>query len=568
MCGIAGIISNDPSRAGDRLSDMLMSMSHRGPDGAGYFIDGNIGRAKSKEGLDLKAKTGRIAIGHVRLAITGEASALQPFCSENGLITLFHNGEIYNHGRLRYELGAEHSFQTASDSEVIVRLVEKHYRGDLEAALEKTLPYLDGVYCLAVTDNKTTVIARDKIGVRQLYYSVTPAGVAFASEKKPLLALMPDGGAKIERLQPGHMARIDAGKVESTCFWMPGMIRNADKITDEKEAIRAYDDVVKTAVRKRIVGRDRVGIIFSGGIDSFLIAYLVQQMGVPFTCYTAGRGSEAPDLQWAIDLAERFNFPLRHRILRKKDIRALLPDIIRDIEDHSLNQVEVAVPIYASVRMAQEVGERVLLTGQGADELFGGYSWYPAVAAEEGMSAFEERSFEDAFLLYKECLEREDKITMAHSIELRVPFLDPKVIELAFRIAPSLKIEAGADPLGKRIHRAYCRHIGIPEDIAYRKKEAAQHGANVHTVFEELAEDAGLTEISMSRTSYDPDISVLEKLGSSSRYGFKYGDKHLWKPLASVQYFLDTTAAGLGLLPQSAHRQWQSVADELAHGLR
>lgn len=570
MCGIAGIITKETTPAGEKLKVMLQSMMHRGPDGAGCFVDGAVERADVLDNLDLSSKTGQIAIGHVRLAITGEASALQPFCSKNRAITLFHNGEIYNHTQLRDELGAEYSFQTASDSEVIVRLVEKHYRGDLREAVEKTLPLLDGVYCLAVTDNKTTVIARDKIGVRQLYYVVTPTGIAFASEKKPLSALISDleNAADIERLCPGHMASLDGENVTDTCFWSPEEIRPSRHITDEAHAIRLYDETIKAAVRKRVAGRERVGIIFSGGIDSFLIAYLVKQMGVPFTCYTAGRGSEAEDLNWAVDLAERFDFPLKYRILSKEEIGELLPEIIRDIEDHSLNQVEVAVPIYASVRMAQEAGERVILTGQGADELFGGYSWYPAVAAQEGMAVFEKRSFEDAFLLYKECLEREDKIAMAHSIELRVPFLDPKVIELAFRIAPELKIEVGEDLLGKRIHRAYCRSIGIPEDIAYRKKEAAQHGANVHTVFEELAEDSGTTEASLLKTSYDPDVSVAEKLGSSSRYGFRYGDAHLWKPLASVQYFLDTAAAGLGLLPQSAYLQWLNVKDQLARSLR
>lgn len=563
MCGIAGIITNKTSRAGEQLRVMLESMTHRGPDGVGYFLDGDIGRADTINDLDLTSKSGRIAIGHVRLAITGEASALQPFCSENGQITLFHNGEIYNHGRLRYDLSEDCNFQTNSDSEVIVRLVEKFYEGDLQAALEKTLPLLDGVYCLAVTDNKTTVIARDKIGVRQLYYANTPAGIAFSSERKPLLALSANGDFQIERLLPGHMARLDHEKVINTCFWMPELIRSTESISNAQQALSLYDEAIKSALRKRVIGRKRVGIIFSGGIDSFLIAYLVKQMGVPFTCYTAGRGKEAKDLKWAIELADRFAFPLKYRVLSKNDISELLPELIKDIEDHSFNQVEVAVPIYASVRMAQEAGERVILTGQGADELFGGYAWYPAVAQREGMASFEKRSFEDTFLLYKECLEREDKIAMAHSIELRVPFLDPKVIEMAFRIAPELKIVAGDDPLGKRIHRIYCQSIGIPEDIAFRKKEAAQHGANVHTVFEELATDAGFTEKSLSKTCYNPDISVKEKLGSSSRYGYKYGDAHLWKPLSSVQYFLDSKAADLGLLPGPAYRQWLDVASQI-----
>ena len=138
------------------------------------------------------------------------------------------------------------------------------------------------------------------------------------------------------------------------------------------------------------------------------------------------------------------------------------------------------------------------------------------------------------------------------------------MIEAAFRIAPELKLNPNGDALGKRIHREYCASIGIPEYVAYRKKEAAQHGANVHSVFERLAEEAGSTETDLRSTSYDPDKSVTEKLGSSSRYGYRYGDQHLWKPLPSVQYYLDSEAARVGMLSEGARQQWREVSGQLA----
>jgi asparagine synthase (glutamine-hydrolysing) len=562
MCGIAGIVTDDERESGARLKLMLRAMEHRGPDGAGFAIGGKVERASRLGDLNFDGARGKIALGHVRLAITGEAAALQPFQSEDGKIVLLHNGEIYNHNQLRNELSSQYRFKTKSDSEVVIRLVEKYYEGDLEKALESVLPLLDGVYCLALSDNETTVIARDKIGVRQLYYCATEKGSAFASEKKPLMALA-NGKAEIFRLLPGHMAVLDAGKIREQSFWSPDSIRSTERITDEQEALAVYGEALNEAVRKRVAGRDRVGVIFSGGIDSLLIAYLVRRLGIPFTCYTAGRDTRAVDLDWALRLADRFDFPLKVRKLTNSDIGQMIPEIITDIEDHSLNQVEVAVPIWASVRMAEEAGERVILTGQGADELFGGYSWYPAIVDQEGYEMFERRSWEDAFLLYKECLEREDKIAMAHSIELRVPFLDPAVIETAFRVAPELKIKKGGDTLGKRFHREYCVSIGIPEEIARRKKEAAQHGANVHTAFEELAESAGLNAETVTAAGYDPEKSVTEKLGSSSRYGFRYGDHHLWKPLPHVQYYLDTAAARIGMLPEPALRQWEEVSPRI-----
>jgi asparagine synthase (glutamine-hydrolysing) len=286
-------------------------------------------------------------------------------------------------------------------------------------------------------------------------------------------------------------------------------------------------------------------------------------MGVPFTCYTAGREG-ATDIQWARDTAERFEFPLEVETLTTDDIEALIPEIIRTIEDHSFNQVEVSVPIFASVRKAQENGELVILTGQGADELFGGYSWYPRIVIQEGFEEFADRSWEDTLLLYKECLEREDKIAMAHSLELRVPFLDPEVIRTAFSLTPKLKIRSGGDALGKRLHRGYCMTLGIPKDIALREKEAAQHGANVHDAFDEIARRRGLTPELMDTVGYDPNISVTEKLGSSSRYGYRYGREDLWKPSPHVQYYLDSQAIEVGMLNRRAARHWRETSEKLA----
>jgi asparagine synthase (glutamine-hydrolysing) len=562
MCGIAGIVSADETdETGSLLKRMLEVMLHRGPDGAGFVIGGDLERKLKFEDLNFEEKRGKVAMGHVRLAITGGKSGLQPFQSKDKRLALLHNGEIYNYRELRKEVPAGTELATESDSEVIIKLIEKYYTGDLLTAVKRVLPKLDGVYALAITDNKQTVIARDKIGVKQLYLAECSDHVAFASEKKSLLAISTPYHS-IKRLLPGHLAVMNEEGVRDFPFWSPESIRPSVYITDKEEALQAYDDAVMDSVAKRVAGRKRVGIIFSGGIDSVLISFLVRKLGIPFTCYTAGREG-AVDIEWAQNAASRFEFPLEIRRLSLNEIEELIPEVISSIEDHSLNQVEVSIPMYASVRMAQEAGERVILTGQGADELFGGYPWYSRIVEQEGYQSFEERLWEDTFLLYKECLEREDKIAMAHSLELRVPYLDPQMIKLAFSISPHLKIGRNDDVLLKWIHRQYGLSIGVPEETAFRKKEAAQHGANVHTVFEELANKSGITETVLQQAGYDLHKSVVEKLGSSSRYGFRYGDHDLWKPLLCVQYYLDSQAAKLNLLPPESQQHWEQVTDEL-----
>jgi asparagine synthase (glutamine-hydrolysing) len=153
---------------------------------------------------------------------------------------------------------------------------------------------------------------------------------------------------------------------------------------------------------------------------------------------------------------------------------------------------------------------------------------------------------------------------MAHSIELRIPYLDPEVIRVAFAVAPQHKIREGKDPIGKRIHRAVGVVLGAPEDIVFRTKEAAQHGANVHDVFEELAMKRGYTAKLLNYVGYDLDASVTEKLGSSSRYGYRYGDQDMWEPMPHVQYYLDTQAAEVGLLTGGSKRQLDDTKEKLA----
>jgi asparagine synthase (glutamine-hydrolysing) len=550
MCGIAAIISKNTEETGYKLKQMLQSMRHRGPDGVGIMIDNNVQHAKRLEQIDFGAKRGNIGLGHVRLAITGGLDGMQPFQSRNGMLTLLHNGEIYNYRKLKSMIDTQS--HTDTDSEVIIRLIEKFYEGDLEKAVKKVLPLLDGVYALVITDNKTTILVRDRIGVKQLYYSMSQRDIAFASERKPLWGIN-GNDTEINRLLPGHMASVKNHKQSDFQYWSPLSIKSSSLVNDEELALRKYGDAIQTAVEKRVKDKDHVGIIFSGGIDSLLIAYEVQQLNIPFTCYTAGREG-GHDIEWARRLALKFDFPLKTKILSTNEIKELIPQLIIDIEDSSLNQIEVSVPIYVSVRMAQEAGERVILTGQGADELFGGYPWYAKIVDQEGYDSFVDYSWQDTFLLYKECLEREDKISMAHSIELRVPFLDPEVIKTAFEISPELKLKKGNDLMGKQIHRRYCISRGIPQKIAFRKKEAAQHGANIHDAFTEIADNSGLTESLMESIDYDPSVTMKEKLGSSSRYGYKYGDHELWKPLSSVQFYLDLKASQLGILPTETKR--------------
>jgi asparagine synthase (glutamine-hydrolysing) len=264
-------------------------------------------------------------------------------------------------------------------------------------------------------------------------------------------------------------------------------------------------------------------------------------------CYTSGiRGSN--DITNSIEIAEKLELQLEINELSQDDVENMIPNIINVIEDDNMGQVEVAIPIYAAVKLAREQGIRVMLTGQGADEIFGGYSWYSKIVQKYGYEKILEYMIKDVQLLYKETLEREDKITMSQSIELREPFLDPNLIDTVLRIDPRLNIQNDGvdafDTLGKRVHRRLAEKMGIPREIAYRIKEAAQHGSGIHSLLDSIARKNGFTELSV-KENYLDKLNKRELMGSSQRYGHLFESEKIWNIEPHIQMYLEKIATNI-----------------------
>ena len=457
------------------VGKMLSCMTNRGPDGAGIAAADSIIQSDSLANLEYHELSSNNALGHVRLAIVGGTHGQQPFHSCNRKFTLEHNGEIYNYKKIRRRLiKRHHQFVTQTDSEVIVHLLEDHFNknNDLLYAIRKTVAELDGVYALVIKDEETENIAlvRDKIGVRQIYYGENDRFIAFASERKALWKV----GIKepTNRVLPGHATIITSdGSIQKFKVAHPPIHSKKIIYKTMDSAVNAYEKALLASMKKRTQDFDRVGIIFSGGIDSVIIAWLAKKMVREVICYTGGiQGSS--DIAFARMIAKRLNLKLRVNELTQDEVEQMIPEVINTIEDTNAGQVEVAVPVYAPVKLAHEDGINVMFSGQAADELFGGYSWYTKVVEKEGYEKLRDHMTEDMLLLYRETLEREDKITMAHSIEMREPFLDLKVIALSMHIDMKLNVKGANDDFGKHVHRKLAQKLGIPRNIAYRIKEA------------------------------------------------------------------------------------------------
>jgi asparagine synthase (glutamine-hydrolysing) len=552
MCGIAGILSKKNENVVPLIEYMLSSMSSRGPDGAGICANKHVIRADLLEDLRFDKISGKSALGHLRLAIVGGTCGQQPFRSCNGRFIVEHNGEIYNYKKIRSNLEKAHSFATQSDSEVIVHLLEEYSKNnnDLVHAIRKTVSRLDGVYAIVIKDEETGSIAlvRDIMGVRQIYYGENDNMVAFASERKALWKV----GLKepTQRVLPGQAVIIlPDGEIQKFVVANSPVIPTRIVYKTLSQAISKYQQALDASMRKRTQDFSKVGIIFSGGIDSVIIAWLAKKMVPEVICYTGGV-SGSNDIAFARHVAKRLGLKLRVNELTPDEVEQLLPEVIDTIENNNAGQVEVAIPVYAAVKLAHEDGINVMFSGQGADELFGGYPWYAKVVETEGYQKLRHHMDQDLLLLYSETLEREDKITMAHSIEMREPFLDINLIKLSMQIDLKLNVKGGSDTLGKHVHRKLAQKLGIPKNIAYRIKEAAQHGSGMHEIFDSIAKKHGFDEFTVSR-SYLEVLKHREKIGSSQRYGYLFENEKMWIAEPHVQMYLDSLSKALPTLEQN-----------------
>ncbi|MBU4567183.1 MAG: asparagine synthetase B [Desulfarculus sp.] len=513
MCTICGHFVQGGHICSSDIYDMLKKMDHRGPDTHGVYLDNETHRARKVDDLrEELVRDAHIALGHSRLRIVGREQSTQPYTSCDGRLALIHNGEIYNYQKLRTLLYKQHDIKTTSDSEVIVHLLEESYRGDLVDAVKQIVGLLDGMYALAVTDGKSVVVARDPIGKKPIYYIHNGPVTYFASEKKALW----NGQDEPVRLNPGELLCIDdqGPKVEGGYrLEMPQI-----DIVDFRQAVEEYKRVLTRSVSKRLTGltESTLGVIFSGGIDSVLVANLLMREGKNIVCYCTGTADSA-DVQAAEAVAKDLGLVLKTSIIDEATVEALLPEVIENVEESGLLQVEVAIPMYLAAKMAAADGIRVMYTGQAADELFAGYPWYNDVLAEHGYLRLHEKLWEDIGMLYTDTLEREDKLTMAHSIELRAPYLDRDVILTAMRISPRLKLEGAEDNLRKRVHRQASAELGVPPYLAFRTKDPAQSGSGIHQIIQNIAASkAGVIQDDVV------DKNIARDKGSLYRYGDEY----------------------------------------------
>ncbi|HEX7324990.1 MAG TPA: asparagine synthase B [Rhodanobacteraceae bacterium] len=456
MCGIFGMFDLQPGDDVAALRRQALELSgrqrHRGPDWSGVYADAEA------------------ILVHERLAIVDPASGAQPLRSRDGALALAVNGEIYNHGALRADSG--YDFTTGSDCEVINAL---YAAGDPDF-----VGRLNGIFAFALWDRtrRRYLIARDPIGVCPLYWGHDAAGrLCVASEMKALVGVCAD----VAEFPPGHVYSSDDRALRRYYVrpWRAYAATRGRHVTPG-----ALRSALERAVHRQLMSDVPYGVLLSGGLDSSLVAACAAKFAREriedndaseawwprlhsFSIGLAG----SPDLA-AADLAARALGTVHHGIVYTlQEGLDALPDVIRHIETYDVTSIRASVPMYLLARRIKAIGIKMVLSGEGSDELFGGYLYFHKAPSAEAFHTETVRKL-DALHAY-DCL-RANKSMLAWGVEARVPFLDLEFVDVAMGIDAAAKM-AGPG----RIEKAVLREAfagALPDAILWRQKEQFSDG--------------------------------------------------------------------------------------------
>lgn len=440
MCGIAGAFGK---QAPQDIEEMLAKLAHRGPDGQGIK---NLPNA---------------TLGHIRLAILDIEGGHQPMEHDDAWITF--NGEIYNYQSLAQEYLAGMQFKTHSDTEVILRLYQKIGAQCVEL--------LDGMFAFAIVQDDELFMARDPLGIKPLYFGKRDGIFYFASEIKAL-ALVTN---EIQEFPPGHYYHSKNGM---HAYYKVGP--EPLQIRDEAQVIEMIRATLKDAVQKRLLADVPVGISLSGGLDSSIVAVLANAGANYLHTFAVGmEGSE--DIQAARTVAEILGTCHHERIYTEQEMLDALPKVIYHLESFDPALVRSAIPNYFLAEMASKY-VKVILTGEGADEIYAGYDYLTSYT----VGKLQSEMIEITASLHNTNLQRADRMSMAFGLEARVPFLDVKSVALGLGLPVQWKVHSQQKPAKFLLRQAFS--ADLPQEIVYRPKQKFSKGAGSSDVIDQIAE--------------------------------------------------------------------------------
>jgi len=490
MCGIIGYFND--KNAVKRCKQGLKIMQNRGLDGYGLAIKGKEFYARNLNALKYFDSNFENCLGHALHAIVSKVE--QPIAGNKGVLTA--NCEIYNWK----ELARGYKVKAKNDTELLLELIEC-------LGFEETLEELDGDYAIAYWVDNKIFLARDIMGVKPLFYS-SKNGFAFASEGKVL--------ENAFELNPRQILIYDISKnsieFKRRNFFAVDVDNNRSFEKAEKEAF----ELLEKAVIKRVPKGKKLGLLFSGGIDSTALATILKRNKVKFECFISAMDdkTESKDMEYAKKIAKEMKLKLNIIKIKKAEAKQALSKIVNLIEDTQVTKVSVGMTMYFACKKAKERKIKVIFSGLGSEQVFGGYKRLRKANDLNKECMYYLRN------VYERDTYRDDVIAMDNNIEMRVPFLDKKLIAFSLTLKNEYKADENTDKI--LLRSLAKKYLKLKAEYADRRKISAQYGSRTDNFLVKMTKKAGFKLKSEFLEKYYPKsnlkLGVLFSSGKDSVY--------------------------------------------------
>ena len=350
-----------------------------------------------------------------------------------------------------------------------------------ERSVKKFIQKTDGDFAFTIAEPQRLIAGRDALGVRPLYYGENKIYAALASERKPLWKI---GISDTESFPPGCVAIVSVDGFKFTS--VRGLARSKPKQVSMKTASRRLRNLMKQAVGERCAGLKDVAVAFSGGLDSGIIAYLAKASGVNVELVHVSLKDQA-ETEYAKKTADELKLSFHSYTYTEDQVLETLPTVLYLIEESDPVKAAIGIPFYWAAENAAKMDVKVMLAGQGSDELFAGYRRYVDDYLQGGSEKAQETIFEDIVGMYENNFERDCKICNFHGVELRLPFAAYEIAKFAAELPVELKIQPSPSTLRKLVLRQAAREFGLPKAIVDRPKKAVQYATGVSKVLDKIA---------------------------------------------------------------------------------
>ena len=467
MGAIAVAVDKTGENVVPKVIFMLKELTHRGADAHGVATPNSVRVTKTIEEIAIENINSNVALGH-NLSRTVSKDHPQPVLGDD--FALVFEGRLFPSPNL------------SEIDQVLKRLNGNHWKN-----AENIITELDGSYVFAIAQHKKAIIGRDSLGATPLYYGENETICAVASERKALWTL---GINNARSFPPGNLATVSA---HGFAFHpIKTVTQPPIEPMDLEMAAKRLQKLLLNSTKERVSNLKNVAIAFSGGLDSSVIAVLAKTCGAEVHLASVGL-QDQPEIPHVKVAAEALRLPLHLQTYMLNDVKRVLPKVLWLIEEPNVVKASIAIPFYWTAEVASKLGFKVLLIGQGGDELFGGYQRYLRIYSQSGTAAVRDTMYRDVALSYEANLQRDNQVCSFHGVELRLPFLDREVVCFSLSLPVSLKIECAENALRKKVLRRVAQNLGMPPFIVNRPKRAIQYETGVDKALRRLAREEGLS---------------------------------------------------------------------------